>query len=77
VRYLTTFYAALRECKDNHLEDDLVQTSQNQVSGFLNKAFWTLSDADYQAERETIAHYAIILRQAVDGYYKKKGLPVY
>lgn len=77
VRYLTTFYAALRECKDNHLDKDLVQTAQDQVTGFLNKAFWTLTDADYQAERTTIAHYAVILRQAVDGYYKKQGLPVY
>lgn len=77
VRYLTTYYAALRECKDNHLEADLVDSSQAQVTGFLNKALWTLSDSDYQAERATIAHYAVILRQAVDGYYKKQGLPVY
>lgn len=77
VRYLTTFYAAMRECKDNHLDADLVQTSQDQVNGFLGKAFWTLSDSDYQAERAKIAHYAVLLRQAVDGYYKKQGLPVY
>jgi hypothetical protein len=77
VRYLTTFYAALRECKDNHLVPDLIKTAQDQVTGFLDKSFWELSDSDYQAERQKIAHYAILLRQSVNGYYKKQGMPVY
>jgi hypothetical protein len=68
VRYLTTFYSALRECKDAKVDLPEVQKAQTDVTNFLNQAFWLMSDADYQAGRAMIANYALQLRKAIDNY---------
>lgn len=73
VRYLTTFYAALRECKDSHVDKPLVPLYEARVKGLLAKPFWTMSDADLQATRYQIATYALRLRTDVDHFYAKAG----
>ena len=70
VRYLTTFFAALRECKDNHVAKDLVTEAESYVTLFLDKPLPLLSDSDYQEARTKIAGYAVTLRKAVDAFYK-------
>jgi len=69
VRYLTTYFAALRECKDNHVAGDLVKSSAADVAAFLAKPLDQLSDADLQAGRFMIATYAAKLRGILDAYY--------
>jgi len=69
-RYLTTFYAALRECKDNKVEKDLVDEAEAYATAFLDKPLILLTDGDYQEARRKIAMYAVKLRTAVDAYYK-------
>jgi len=70
-RYLTTFYSALRECKDNHVVPAEVSEAESYASSFLDKPLSLLSDAEFDAARARIAHYAVILRSAVDAYYAK------
>ena len=69
-RYLTTFYSALRECKDNHVAKDVVAEAEAYATSFLDKPLTLLSDEDYQQARQKIAQYAVKLRMAVDAYYK-------
>ena len=73
IRYLTTFYAALRECKDNHVDGALVPTYESAVKQLMQKPFWSEDDADLQHIRLTIAQYAVRLRSDVDHYYAKHG----
>ena len=73
VRYLTTFYAALRECKDAKVDSVQVAKAQADVSSFLDSAFWLMSDGDYEKGRMMIANYALQLRRAVDGYNSKQS----
>jgi hypothetical protein len=68
VRYLTTFYTALRECKDAKVDLVEVAKAETEITSFLDRAFWLMSDVDYQKGRAMITKYAIELRQAVDGY---------
>jgi hypothetical protein len=68
VRYLTTFYTALRECKDAKIDLVLIGKAQTDVTNFLNSAFWLMSDSDYQKGRMMITNYALQLRKAVDNY---------
>jgi hypothetical protein len=70
VRYLTTMYAALRECKDNHVAPALVSEAESYATAFLDKPLGLLSDSDFQDARAKIAGYAVNLRKAVDAYYK-------
>ena len=72
-RYLTTMYAAMRECKDAHIAKDIVGDAQTYVDSFLDKPLALLSDADYDAARAQIADYAVKLRTAVDAYNKAHG----
>lgn len=70
VRYLTTMYAAMRECKDNHVAPALVLEASTYVNNLLGRPLWGMTDADYQDCRRHIAHYAVLLRQQVDSFYK-------
>ncbi len=75
VRYLTTMYAALRECKDAHIAKPLVSAAEGYVKTFLNKPLANLPDDQYDKARLQVAAYAIALRQSVDAYNKAHGLP--
>jgi len=73
-RYLTTMFAALRECKDAHISKPLVDEAIGYVNGFLDKPLALLSDSDYDTARAKISDYAFRLRTAVDAYNKAHGL---
>lgn len=68
VRYLTTFFAALRECKDAKVDLVQVNKAETDVASFMNSSFWLMSDAGYQKGRTMITNYALQLRKAVDTY---------
>jgi len=74
VRYLTTMYAALRECKDAHIAKPLVSAAEGYVKTFLNKPLANLPDDQYDKARLQVAAYAIALRQSVDAYNKAHGI---
>ena len=74
VRYLTTMYAALRECKDAHIAKPLVSESETYVKTFLNKPLANLPEGQYDTFRTHVATYAIRLRSAVDAYNKAHGI---
>jgi hypothetical protein len=69
MRYLTTYFAALRECKDNHVAAALVASSQPQVKAMMSKAFWVMDDTQYQKARRVIAHDAVLLRSSLNTFY--------
>ena len=71
VRYLTTMYAALRECKDAHIQSALVKQAEDYVDNFMSKPLTEIPGADVDMSRLTIANYAVALRLAVDAYNKK------
>jgi hypothetical protein len=73
MRYLTTYFAALRECKDNHVAKDLVASSEPQVKAMMGKAFWVMDDTQYQKARRAIAHDAVLLREALNAFYAHGG----
>ena len=72
-RYLTTFFAALRECKDNHVDSDLVPVYESRVKSLIATISWGNDDAQLQAARLTIARCALKLRTDVDHYYAVHG----
>jgi len=74
VRYLTTMYAALRECKDAHIAKPLVAQAEGYVKTFLNKPLANLPDDQYDKARLQVATYAIALRRSVDTYNKAHGI---
>ena len=74
VRYLTTMYAALRECKDAHIAKPLVGEAEGYVKTFLDKPLANLPESQYDAFRTQVANYAIELRRAVDAYNKAHGI---
>ena len=74
VRYLTTMYAALRECKDARIAKPLVAEAETYVKAFLDKPLANLPDAQYDLFRAGVAARAIKLRAAVDTYNKAHGL---
>ncbi len=74
VRYLTTMYAALRECKDAHIAKPLTIEAETYVKTFLTKPLANLSESQYDTFRARTASYAIRLRSAVDAYNKAHGL---
>ena len=49
VRYLTTMYAALRECKDAHIAKPLVGEAEGYVKTFLDKPLANLPEPQYDA----------------------------
>jgi hypothetical protein len=69
VRFLTTFFAAWRECKDNHLVPDLLKQYDADVRGFLAGPLQTLTEDELQQGRLMIATRAQKLRSTVDAYY--------
>lgn len=73
VRYLTTFYAALRECKDNHVAKDTASEAEAAIGKFLLKPISAMSDETMQEGRFMIANYTVKLRKALDAYYAKHG----
>jgi hypothetical protein len=73
-RYLTTMYAALRECKDAHIQKALVDEAITYVNAFLDKPLALLSDDEYDKARAKIADYSVKLRTAVDAYNKAHNL---
>ena len=73
VRYLTTMYAALRECKDAHIAKPLVSEAETYVKTFLDKPLANLPDDQYDLFRAKVANYAITLRKTVDAYNKAHG----
>jgi hypothetical protein len=74
-RYLTTMYAAARECKDIHIQPDLVNSALAYATSFEQGPLLLLSEQDYDNARAKIADYAVKLRAALDAYYKARGLP--
>jgi len=71
IRYLTTFYSALRECKDARIDTLLVAKAESDVTSFLNEPFWLMSDADYQNGRLMLASYAVQFRKDLNTYYAR------
>ena len=74
VRYLTTLYAALRECKDAHIARPLVSQAETYVKTFLDKPLANLPGDQYDTFRQQVANYAMLLRKSVDTYNKAHGL---
>ena len=74
VRYLTTMYAALRECKDAHVAKPLTTEAETYVKTFLTKPLANLPEGQYDGFRSKIATYAIALRKSVDTYNKAHGI---
>ncbi len=74
VRYLTTMYAALRECKDAHIAKPLTTEAETYVKTFLTKPLANLPEGQYDTFRAKTATYAIRLRSAVDAYNKAHGI---
>jgi len=73
VRYLTTMYAALRECKDDHIAKARVAEAEGYVKTFLDKPLANLPEAQLDGFRTQIANYAIQLRREIDAYNKAQG----
>lgn len=73
VRYLTTMYAALRECKDAHIAGPLGAAAEIYVKTFLDKPLAALPEAEIDRFRLKVADYAVKLRAAVDAGSKKNG----
>ena len=74
VRYLTTMYAAMRECKDAHIAKPLVEEAETYVKTFLDKPLANLPEPQYDTFRTGVMNYAIQLRRAVDTYNKAHGI---
>lgn len=74
VRYLTTMYAAMRECKDAHIAKPLVEEAETYVKTFLDKPLANLPEAQYDTFRTGVMNHAIQLRRAVDTYNKTHGI---
>ncbi len=70
VRYLTTLYTALRECKDAHIQKPLVTEAETYAKTFLGNPLVGLPESDLDKARTKIATYALQLRTAVDAYNK-------
>jgi len=65
-RYLTTFYDALRQCKDAKIAKPLTQEAEGYVTTFLSKPLAGLPEANLDLARGKIADYTIKLRAALD-----------
>ena len=74
VRYLTTMYAALRECKDAHIAKPLVGQAEAYVKTFMDKPLANLPEEQLDTFRAQVANYAMLLRKAVDDYNKAHPL---
>ena len=70
VRYLTTLYTALRECKDAHIQKPLVAEAEAYAKTFLGNPLVGLPEGVLDTARTRIAAYALQLRTAVDAYNK-------
>ncbi len=70
VRYLTTLYTALRECKDAHIQKPLVTEAEAYAKTFLGNPLVGLPEGALDTARTRIAAYALQLRTAVDAYNK-------
>ena len=70
VRYLTTMFAAMRECKDAHIDPDLTAEAVTYVKTLLDRPLALMTDTDFDTARAKIANYAIRLRTDVDAYNK-------
>ncbi len=75
VRYLTTLYTALRECKDAHLQKPLVAEAEAYAKTFLGNPLVGRPESDLDKARVRIAAYALQLRTAVDAYNKAHAAP--
>ena len=72
VRYLTTMYTALRECKDAHISAKLVQEAEAYADSLLTPPMALIQGRDVEQSRLKIADYAVRLREAVDSYNAKQ-----
>ena len=70
VRYLTTLYTALRECKDAKIAKPLTDAAEAYVKALLDKPLALLPDSELDKARFQIATYAVQLRATVDTYNK-------
>ena len=66
-------FAALRECKDNHVAPELVKATEPVVRGMMGKAFWVMNDTQYQNARNLVGRYAASLRKSLDSFYAHGG----
>ena len=74
VRYLTTMYAALRECKDDHIAKPLVTEAEDYVKTFMDKPLANLPESQLDGFRTQVANYSIGLRRQLDAYDKAHGI---
>ena len=74
VRYLTTMYAALRECKDAHIAKPLIAEAEGYIKTFLDKPLANLPESQLDGFRTQVANYSIQLRRQVDIYNKAHGV---
>ena len=74
VRYLTTMYAALRECKDAHIAKPLIAEAEGYIKTFLDKPLANLPESQLDGFRTQVANYSIQLRRQVDTYNKAHGV---
>ena len=70
VRYLTTMYDNLRQCKDAHIAAPLVGEAETYVKTFLDKPLAALPETQYDTFRAQVANYAMLLRKSLDAYDK-------
>jgi hypothetical protein len=70
VRYLTTFYTALRECKDAKIAKPMTDAAEAYVKALLDKPLALLPDSELDKARAQIATYALQMRTTVDTYNK-------
>ena len=75
VRYLTTMYDNLRQCKDAHIAKPLVGEAEGYVKAFLNKPLANLPETQYDTFRAQVANYAMLLRKALDAASKVPVAP--
>ena len=75
VRYLTTMYDNLRQCKDAHVARPLVGQAEGYVKAFLSKPLANLPETQYDTFRAQVANYTMLLRKALDAASKLPAAP--
>ncbi|MBV9848455.1 MAG: hypothetical protein JO250_02090 [Armatimonadetes bacterium] len=71
VRYLTTLYDNVRQCKDAKIAKPFTDKAEAYVKSFLDKSPLALTDSDLDTARAQVARYALLLRAQLDAYNKK------
>jgi hypothetical protein len=72
VSYWTTFYGALRECKDAKVAKAITANAEAWVNKFFSRPIASVTDEDIQNSRLTIAHYTIEMQEALAKHFGRK-----